>query len=99
MTVIGWGYSAINDACAATLDLEVWGTGTDQDDGSIIPLTLATNGSTIAAGLDGSPQSADDANLDVLGDQYILWGIDNNCGGTIVDWNFILYVKWRHDQP
>jgi len=98
MTVIGWGYSAVDDSCGTTLDLEVWGTGTNQDDGNIFPLSLA-NGTTVAAGLDGSPQNADDADSDVLGDQYILWGIDNNCGGTILDWNAILYVKWRHDQP
>ncbi len=45
-----------------------------------------------------------DKNLDVDldGDQYIIWGIDNNCSGgnsSIIDWNMIIYLKWHHDDP
>ncbi len=96
MTVIGWGFSSADDTCGTTWDLEVWGSGSDTADS---PLSLA-NGGEVATGLDGSPQTADDADFDMDGNQYVLWGVDNNCGGgSIIDWNAILYVKWRHDQP
>ena len=49
--------------------------------------------------LSSSPQNANDANADIDGDQYILWGLDNNCGGGVDDWNLVLYAKWRHDNP
>ncbi len=96
MTVIGWGFSSADDTCGTTWDLEVWGSGSDSADS---PLSLV-NGGEVATGLDGSPQTADDADVDIDGDQHVLWGVDNNCGGgSIIDWNAILYVKWRHDQP
>ncbi len=97
MTIVGWGFSSDDDNCPGTgLDIEVWGSGTDTDDE---PMTLAS-GAEVATDLDGTPQNANDANVDIEGNQYIIWGLDNNCGGgSIDDWNVILYTKWRHDQP
>jgi len=91
-TVVAWGFSSDDDNCAATLDLEVWSSGTNANDE---PLALEVSVATI----DGSPQNANDANADIDGDQYILWGLDNNCGGGVDDWNLVLYAKWRHDNP
>jgi len=100
MTITAWAFSSGDFTCGSTFDLEVWGSGTDLDDQ---PLSLG-NGAAFATGLDSTPQNDKNADVDIEGNQYIIWGIDNNCGGgspgdVIEFWNIILYTKWRHDNP
>jgi len=95
MTVVQWGFSSDTDNCDDDMDLEVFGSGTDLNDE---PMSLA-NGGELAT-LDGTPQNDNNADFDIEGNQYIIWGIDNNCGNDAFDdWNVILYLKWRHDNP
>ena len=100
MTITAWAFSSGDFTCGSTFDLEVWGSGTDLDDQ---PLSL-TNGAAFATGLDSTPQNDKNADVDIEGNQYIVWGLDNNCGGgspgdIIEFWNIILYTKWKHDNP
>ena len=98
-TIIAVGFSAEDAECtgSGSFDLEIWSTGSNAVDE---PYTLEQE---IVTGL-SSIQVYNDNNLniDIDGDQYTLWGIDNNCGGgnnDIEDWNMIIYLKWRHDNP
>jgi len=94
ITVIGYSFSTDNDTCAASLDVEIWSTGSNSDDNNY---SLEAE---VATGLTGEAHNANNLDSDIAGDQYILWGIDNNCGsGTVDDWNVIIYFKWRHDSP
>jgi len=92
VTITAYGFSSDDDNCAATLDLEVWGTGTNLNDE---PFALQSTLTTF----DGSPTNARGVDIDIDGNQYIIWGIDNNCGGTVDDWNMNMLVKIRHDNP
>jgi len=95
MTVVQWGFSSDTDNCSATMELEIFGSGTDLDDQ---PMSLANGG--VLATLDGTPQNDNNADFEIDGGQYTLWGIDNNCGNhALDDYNIILYLKWRHDNP
>ena len=98
-TIIAAGFSAEDTECtgSGSFDLEFWSTGSNAVDE---PYTLEQE---IVTGL-SDIQVYNDNNLDVdlNGDQYTLWGIDNNCGGgndDIEDWNMIIYLKWHHDDP
>lgn len=92
MTITGYGFSNDSDDCTSgSFDLEVWGTGSNNDD------TSFSLEQTIASNLSDQTENAKNLNLDIAGDQYIMWGIDNNCGQDIDDWNAILYYRWRHD--
>ncbi len=93
ITITGYGFSSDNDGCTAgSFDVEVWGTGSNVDDNNY---TLQTE---VATGLTGEAHNANNLNLDLTGDQYILWGLDNNCtAGTMDDWAVILYYKNRHN--
>jgi len=97
-TIIAVGFSVEDTECTAggSFDLEFWSTGSNAVDE---PYTLEQE---IVTGL-SSTQVYNDNNLnvDIDGDQYTLWGIDNNCAGgiDIEDWNMIIYLKWRHDNP
>ncbi len=97
-TIIAVGFSVEDTECTAggSFDLEFWSTGSNAVDE---PYTLEQE---IVTGL-SSTQVYNDNNLnvDIDGDQYTLWGIENNCAGgiDIEDWNMIIYLKWRHDNP
>ncbi len=91
-TITGYGFSADNDACTSgSFDVEVWGTNSNTDDNNYSLLQ------TVAAGLNGETHNGNNLNLDLVGDQYLVWGIDNNCGQSIDDWNVILYFRYRHN--
>lgn len=91
-TITGYGFSADDDACATgSFDVEMWSTGSNADDNTY------TLSSTVGAGLTGQAHNANNLNLDLAGNEYLLWGIDNNCGEAIDDFNVIVYLKWRHD--
>jgi len=98
-TIIAAGFSSEDTSCTGTgsFDLEIWGTGSNAVDE---PYTLDQE---ILTGLSSTQASNDNnLNVDINGDQYTLWGIDNNCGGgnnDIENWNMIIYLKWRHDNP
>ncbi len=90
ITITGYGFSADDDACSSgSFDVEVWSTGNNTNDNNY------TLEQTIAAGLNNQAHNANNLNIDIAGDQYILWGIDNNCGQNIDDWNVILYFRYR----
>lgn len=92
ITITGYGFSEDNDACTSgSFDVEVWGTGSNTDDNNY---TLSAE---VATALTGQAHNASNLNIDINGDQYILWGIDNNCGQSMDDWNVILYFRYRHD--
>jgi len=99
-TVIAAGFSVEDDECdtGGSFDLEIWETGSNAIDDA--PYTMAAE---IITGI-SSTQVANNnfLNVDFDGDQYTIWGIENNCSGSnedIEDWNMIIYVKWRHDDP
>jgi len=90
-TIVGAGFSADDDACiTGSFDVEIWTTGSNSDDDNYVLE------SELATGLDGQAHNSNNLNIDIGGDQYIIWGIDNNCGQTIDDFNIIVYFKWRH---
>jgi hypothetical protein len=89
-TVVAYGFSADNDACTSgSFDIEVWGSSSSGDDNNYALL------GEVATGLTGQAHNATGLNIDLAGGQYILWGIDNNCGQNIDDYNIILYLRWR----
>jgi len=92
VTITGYGFSEDNDACTSgSFDLEVWSTGSDSNDNNY------TLESTVASGLTGQAHNSNSLNVDLAGNEYILWGIDNNCGQAIDDWNMIIYYRARHN--
>ena len=98
-TVTGYGFSSDDDDCpgANTMDVEIWSSGAISaplfDEPMALRSTLAT--------IDGQPTSANNLDANLRGDEYIIWGLDANCGGVaaVDDFNIILYLKWRHDNP
>jgi hypothetical protein len=92
ITITGYGFSADNDACTTgSFDVEVWDSAGAADDN-----TYAL-GATVAAGLSGEAHNSSTLNIDLAGNQYIIWGLDNNCGQNIDDYNVILYYRYRHN--
>ena len=90
ITITGYGYSQEYDTCTSgSYDLEIWSTGSSTDDDNY---TLEQE---LVTGLTGELANAGNLNIDINGDQYILWGIDNNCGQDIDDWNMQLYFRYR----
>ena len=92
ITITAVGFSADNDACGSgSFDLEVWSTGSNTND------NVYSLESTLLAGVNGQAHNSNTLNADIAGNQYILWGIDNNCGQAIDDWNMIIHYRNRHD--
>jgi len=98
-TIIAVGFATEDTECTGggSFDLEFWSTDSNLVDE---PYTLEQE---IVTGL-SNIQVYNDNNLsvDLDDEQYTLWGIDNNCSGgnnDIEDWNMIIYLKWRHDNP
>ena len=96
VTITAYGFSMDeDDTCdpGDSFDVELWGSGADDDDTQAFITTLGT----ILNDEDTDNNNSLDIDLD---DQYISLGIDNNNGCGIIDeWNTILYMKWRHDDP
>lgn len=93
ITITGFGFSADNDACTSgSFDVEVWGTGSATNDNNFSFLA------NVATGLTGEAHNSNALNVDIAGGQYILWGIDNNCGffQNIDDWNVVIYYREHH---
>ncbi len=88
ITIVGYGFSQDDDGCTSgSFDLEVWGTGSSTNDNDF---TLKAE---IATGLVDETAVGTNKNINVAGGQYILWGVDNNCGQSIDDWNLVLYYR------
>jgi len=98
-TVIAFGVSIEDFLCTTgSYDAEIWGTGSGSDDENY----LFTNGGDIATGLTTEAESGNDIDLDIPGDQYILFGADNNCSvdtGEFIDWSMNMFLRWHHDDP
>jgi len=100
-TIIAIGYSSNDVECTGSdsFDLEIWGSGSNAVDE---PYPVASQ-VEIVTGISATDVYNDNnLDVDVDGDQYTIWGIDNNCSGAnndIIDWNMIIYLKWRHDNP
>jgi len=97
VTITAYGFSKDTGAgvCGAgeSSDVELWGSGADTDDTQVRIMALIT----VGTGIDVVNDNSVDIDLD---DQYISLGINNNnlCG-PVDEWNTILYMKWRHDDP
>jgi len=86
------------DCTTGTYDLEIWGSGSGSDDENY----FFANGGDIATGFIADAVSGTDANLDVPGDQFFLYGVDNNCSadnGSPEDWAMNIFLRWHHDDP
>ncbi len=93
-TIISYSHSQQADTCVTgDFSLEVWGSGNATDDNTA---TLG-DGGVIVSGLTGEISNSNTLDLDIEGDQYIIWGINNDCGESITDWNIQFFMKWRHD--
>jgi len=94
-TVIAYGFSMDDDYCVTgSFDVELWGSDANNIDEPQV--FIANLGSALVDETDNNNS------LDIdLDDQYISWGLDNNCdpGEDLDDWNIIIYMKWRHDDP
>ncbi len=90
-TVTGYGFSADNDSCfSGSFDVEIWNSPNNSNDNNYSFVGNA------AAGLTGEAHNSNNLNLDLPGNRYIIWGIDNNCGQSIDDFNVVLYLRYRH---
>jgi len=100
-TIIAAGFSSEDTECTTdgSFALEIWGTDSNTDDETY----PGTSQIDIVTGLSNTEVYNDNnLDVDVDGDQYTIWGIDNDCSGggdDINDWNMIIYLKWRHDNP
>ena len=96
-TITAYGLSMDDDEClGGSFQIEMWETGSNLVDE---PYTFATN---IIDGLTGPAHNGNNLSVDVDGDQYTMWGIDNNCtggGSDIDDVIIIIYFKWHHADP
>jgi len=96
-TITAYSFSADFDECdTGSFDIEIWGSESNVVDEPMVPLA------DIATLLTGQAHNDNALNVDVEGNQYALWGMDNNCAGSSTgydDFNIIIYFKWRHDQP
>lgn len=102
ITITGYGFSADNNPCAdpGGLDIEVWGTGSNSNDSTYIDPTVGNppESAVVTTAITTDTSNANNLNIDLDGEQYIIWGIRNNCDTEGVDdFNVILYFRWRHD--
>jgi len=97
MTVIAFGFSEDGDNCNGggdSFDVEIWSTGSNTEDEAGWGLEQK-----VGVGLSTDTANANDVSVDIVGDQYIMPGVENNCGATIDDWHLDLFFKWHHDDP
>lgn len=92
ITITGYSYAAEGDDCeTGDFDVEVWSTGSNTNN------THYTLEKSLARNLNGAIDNAANLNIDIGGNQHILFGLDNNCGEKIDDWSVELLYRWRHD--
>ena len=93
ITITGYGFSNDDNDCnTGTFSIETWtsgGTATDE------PLIFEADIATGIGNVDTSQSS--NLSIDLRGQQYRTFGIDNDCGQTIDDYNMIIYYRYRHD--
>ncbi len=94
-TIIGFGYSEAGgpDCTSGSFDLEVWGSGDLLNDNTVNYIGDLVSGQV---NIDQLTDLTTDLDID---DQYIKWGIDNNCGQGINQWIMGIFFKWHHDDP
>jgi len=94
MTIISYALSMVDDDCDTfDFNIQLGGTESNLVDEPYINIT------NIAFGLTGEMDVNDNLDIDVNGTQFIIWGIDNNCGQTLDDFVITFYSKWHHDDP
>ena len=92
-TIIAHGFSMDNDRCiTGSFDITLFGSDANTDDDQAFITNLAT---ALVDQIDNN----NSLDIDLDPDQYISWGMENNCVEDLEDWNSIIYLKWRHDQP
>lgn len=90
ITVVGFGFSDDNESCnSGSYDVEIYTTPNASDDNNY------SFDANVASGLTTSPSNGINLNVPITGNRYMIWGIDNNCGQNIDDWNVILYYRIR----
>jgi len=94
-TIISYGFSLdaatdCNAGASPNYDLQFWGTESSTNDNAYNLLT------EFQSGLTGETNNGN-LDVDIAGQQYTLWGVENNCNEGMNDWNLVLYIKWRHD--
>jgi len=92
-TIIGYGFSGNGgvDCTSGDFDLEVWGSADLTTDSTTTYLGDLVSG---LVNVDESSSLATDLDIDA---QFIKWGIDNDCGQSIDQYNMGIFYKWRHD--
>jgi len=97
MTLIAYGISIddptdCDSGASPNYDFEFWGTSSNNtDEGYALQAEIV--------GLTGEVNNDNQLDLDIIGDQYTFWGLENHCNEDINDFNVMLYLKWRHDNP
>ncbi len=92
-TIIAHGFSMDSDRCTSgSFDITLFGSDANTNDDQAFITNLAT---ALVDEIDNN----NSLDIDLDPDQYISWGMDNNCGQALQDWNSIIYLKWRHDNP
>src|SRR3990170_368219 len=100
-TVGNWCIESFSMANALTctgagFDIEIWGSQSVANDSPMVFLA------EIASGLSEDDENGSNLDIDLDGDEYMLWGIDNNCAngpGDILNYNIMIFFKERHDNP
>jgi len=98
VTITGFSFSqaAALTCTGAGFDIEIWGSQSGANDSPMVFLAA------IASGLSEDDENGSNLDIDLDGNQYMLWGIDNNCAnvpGDILNYNIMLFFKERHDNP
>ena len=99
VTITGYSFSMAGSlTCTGPngFDVEIWGSQSGANDDPMVFLA------ELATGLSEDDENNSNLNIDLDGDQYMMWGIDNNCAngaGDITDYNIMIFFKERHDDP
>src|SRR3972149_893975 len=98
VTITGYSFSMANalTCTGAGFDIEIWGSQSVANDSPMVFLA------EIASGLSEDDENGSNLDIDLDGDEYMLWGIDNNCAngaGDILNYNIMIFFKERHDNP
>jgi len=97
-TIVGYSFSSLaQGACSGvpgTFAVEIWGAGVGGTADS--PQSFIAD---VAPGLIDDESGSGSINVDVQGDRFINYGLDNDCGVGIDDFVILLNLKWHHDDP
>jgi hypothetical protein len=95
MTVVAFGFSKDVDECVSgSFDVEIWGSQSANLDHNY----YLGGGGQLAVDQTGQRASSSTLDLDIPGNQYLIWGVDNStpgCSTSIGDYNIVIYAKWR----